>query len=187
MIQPREQYVLSGVTAADEFHLNKDVFLILLHARRVPPHIYLSVAGKIFSLGVKGPMVDGHMAQMLRFIKSQRAETLFIELMLPPVFSIPQLLERIRKITLGYNRVDEGITTCLTPVRDFCDEVYGTGKSDVNLIFDLLPKLQKRQVVGAIYQQHLGHVISQGCFAMNRYVVADIYESIYRAKAGIPI
>ena len=99
--------------------LGTGVYLIVLHARRVPPHLTLSVQGKLFSLSVKGPSVDGELSHLLRFIKQRSIETLFIKLAVPALFTIQQLRNEIKKYTLAYPRVDVGIATCLNPIKDF--------------------------------------------------------------------
>ncbi|MCB0396311.1 MAG: hypothetical protein KDD36_06645 [Flavobacteriales bacterium] len=180
-------FILNNVLPVSEEVLNNNIYLMLLHARQAPPHIYLSISGKIFSLGVKGAIIDGHMSQMIRFIKSRRIESLFIQLNMPPLFTPADLSDRIREITLAYPKVDAGIATCLTPVRDFCDEVYGTGIQNIHLIFDLLPELQRRGAVGGVYHYFLDDDIRNGSFSMKRYVVADIYESIHKANGLITV
>ena len=64
----------------DEF-LNNGIYLHIVHATTVPPHLVLSINGKIFSLSTKGPSLDGSMEQNLRFLRFKNIKTLFVEIL----------------------------------------------------------------------------------------------------------
>lgn len=171
-------YKISNLLSADENILMNDVFLVLLYATRIPPHLLVSVNGKIFTLSVKGATVDGELRALLHLIRKKNIETIFIRLALPPLFTMKQLHEEIRNCTLAYPRVDIGIATCLTPIRDFCSSVYEVEKKNVNLIFDLLPKLQEQNATGECYQMNLNKQLFENSILLNRYSVNDVYEAI---------
>ena len=92
----------------DEF-LNNGIYLHIVHATTVPPHLVLSINGKIFSLSTKGPSLDGSMEQNLRFLRFKNIKTLFVKLKLPLLVTQNDLLKRIRTIVSAYPRVDIGI------------------------------------------------------------------------------
>ena len=187
-------FKLSDIRPANEAVLLNDVFLILLHATRIPPHLLISVNGKIFTLSVKGATVDGELRALLQLIHKKKIETLFIRLSLPPLFTLDQLSTEIRSCTLAYPRVDIGIATCLSPINDFCHTVYDTETKNVNLIFDLLPKLQEKNVTKEIFHLNLDLTPdtavgtgpdpsprgegSNNSFALRKYEVNDVYEAI---------
>ena len=127
--------------------LNFGIYLHIVNATAVPPHLVLSINGKSFSLSTKGPALDGNMEQTLRFLKYKKVKTLFVKLKLPLLVTQEDLLHKIRLITSSYPRVDVGVATCLSPIKDFCKEVYDTNASDVQLIFDLLPRLADQELV----------------------------------------
>ena len=115
---------------------------------------------------------------------------------MPPVFTMKKLMDEIRSCTLAYPRADIGIATCLTPIKDFCHSIYDTETKNVNLIFDLLPKLQERKIMRDCYQINLkAHLTppkesfrtipspqGEGCltntFEIKTYQVNDVYEAI---------
>src|SRR4051812_223107 len=70
---------------ADETLLQNGVFLILLHANSIPPHLLVGVHGKIFTLTIKGATVDSELASLLTLIRRKHIGTLFIRLSLPPL------------------------------------------------------------------------------------------------------
>ena len=132
-----------------------DIYLILLYATRIPPHLLISINGKTFTLSVRGATVDGDLAALLALIRRKNIETVFIRLRMPPVFTMKKLMDEIRSCTLAYPRADIGIATCLTPIKDFCHSIYDMETRNVNLLFDLLPKLQERNAMRDCYQLNL--------------------------------
>ena len=171
-------YKIFDLLPANEVILQNDVYLILLYATRIPPHLLISVNGKIFTLSVKGATVDGELAALLQLIRKKKIETIFIRLNLPALFTIEQLKTEIRNCTLAYPRVDIGIATCLSPINDFCHSVYETEKKNVNLIFDLLPKLQEINAMTGCYHLNLDNYLLNNSFSLNMYEVNDVYEAI---------
>lgn len=171
-------YKISNLLPATEALLLNDVYLVLLYATRVPPHLLVSVNGKIFTLSVKGATVDGELPALLKLIRKKNIETVFIRLQMPLLFTIEQLREEIRNCTLAYPRADIGIATCLTPIKDFCHSVYDTETKNVNLIFDLLPKLQERNAMKDCYYMNLRFSPASNSFEIKTYEVNDVYEAI---------
>lgn len=167
----------------DEF-LNNGIYLHIVHATTVPPHLVLSINGKIFSLSTKGPSLDGSMEQNLRFLRFKNIKTLFVKLKLPLLVTQNDLLKRIRTIVSAYPRVDIGIATCLSPIKDFCNEIYHTNTNDVQLIFDLFPKLKEQGLVEEIYHLHLDDDLKGGVLSMDKYSVFEVNECIH-SSAGL--
>lgn len=177
----QSNYTISNLLQANEAILLNDVFLVLLYAKKIPPHLLVSVNGKIFTLGVKGASVDGELAPLLKLIRKKKIETIFIRLVLPPLFTLGQLQNEIRSCTLAYPRADIGIATCLTPIKDFCHSVYDTELKNVNLIFDLLPKLEKRNALHGCYHLNMEKYLTGNSFSLNLYEVNDVYEAIRKS------
>lgn len=171
-------YSIKGIHPANEAVLYSDVYLVLLHATRIPPHLLVSVNGKIFSLGVKGPMVDDELSSIVKLIKQRRVPTIFVRLSVPPLFTIDDLRKEIRKYILAYPRVDIGIATCLTPIRDFCGSVYHTETERVNFVYELLPKLFNQKAAGESYHLFMEPYLVEANFALPQYSMNDIYEGI---------
>jgi|ERR1051326_3394755 hypothetical protein len=178
----QSSYKISNLLPANDTLLKNGVYLVLLYATRVPPHLLVSVNGKIFTLSVKGATVDGELDTLLKLIRKKNIETIFIKLSLPLLFTLEQLKEEIRSCTLAYPRADIGIATCLSPIKDFCHSVYETETKNVNLIFDLLPKLQERNAMKDCYHLNCEKYLSGNSFALNKYDVNDVYEAIRQSS-----
>jgi hypothetical protein len=179
----RAHYIIPNILPAQEALLMNDVFLVVLYASRIPPHLAVSVNGKLFTLTVKGANVDGELSALLRLIRKRNIESLFIKLSVPAFFTFPELHKEIRKYTLAYPRVDVGIATCLSPIKDFCANVFDTDLKNVNFVFDLLPKLYEQKIISYCYQMNLGHLLKGNSFLLNKYTMNDIYEGIRSASA----
>ncbi len=159
--------------------LNFGIYLHIVNATTIPPHLVLSINGKVFSLSTKGPVLDGNMEQNLRFLKYKKVKTLFVKLKLPPLVTQEDLLHKIRMITSAYPRVDVGVATCLTPIKDFCKKIYETDASGVQLIFDLLPRLSDKELVEDVFHLHLAADLHGDVLLMDRYSVFEVNECIY--------
>jgi len=175
-------YQIPNILPAQEALLLNDVFLVVLYATRIPPHLAVSVNGKLFTLTVKGASVDGELRALIRLIHKKNIESLFIKLAVPPVFTLSELNKEIRKYTLAYPRVDVGIATCLSPIKDFCSTVYETDMKNVNFVYDLLPRLYEQKIVTYCYQMNLDRYLKGNVFCLSKYSMSDIYEGIRSAS-----
>ena len=154
-----------------------------MYATRVPPHILISVNGKLFSLSVKGHLIDADLNLYLRTIQKNKIETLFIKLIIPEIFTMEQLHSSIEKITLSYPKLEAGKITCLAPIKDFCGNVYSTDTSNVNFIFDLLPKLEKQAVIGNCYHLNMDkYFLQKNNFSLKTYSMFEVNENIYKSQ-----
>ena len=178
-------YIIPDIIPANEFLLMNDVYLIVLHASRVPPHLALSVNGKLYTLTVKGATVNGELISLLKLIRQRSIESIFIKLCVPELFTLQQLKNEIEKYTLAYPRVDVGVATCLNPIKDFCSSIYDTEISKVNFLYDLLPKLYEQKVITSCYHLNLDRHLTDDSFFMRRYSMNDIYESIRKINVEI--
>jgi hypothetical protein len=176
-------YTIRGIREANEALLMRDVYLVLLYANRIPPHLAVTVSGKLFTLTTRGATVDGELAPLLKLIRKNRIESIFVRLNVPLLFTMEQLHAEIKKYTLAYPRVDVGIATCLNPIRDFCGKVYDADAGKVNFIFELLPKLEARQAVGECFYMNMENYLSRDSFMLRTYTMNDIFEGIRGAQA----
>lgn len=172
------EYRIPHITAGNEEALLSDVYLVLLNVTRVPPHLAIAVNGKLFTLSIKGPTVEGDLRSLLRIIRQRSIESIFIRLAVPQVFTTEQLGEEIRKYMLAYPRVDVGLATCLAPIKDFCGSVYHTETKNINFIYELLPKLEELNVIDTCYHLNLERYLKKDDFFMRKYTMDDINEEI---------
>ncbi|MEO6883163.1 MAG: hypothetical protein ABI199_03960 [Bacteroidia bacterium] len=167
--------------ATENFFLN-DVFLVIINATKIPPHLALALNGKLFSLSVKGISMDGEIGSFIKLIHQKRIETLFVKLTVPTLFTMEQLREEIKKCLLVHPKVDVENATCLTPIKDFCGSIYQLETKKINFVFDLLPELEKQKKIQNTYHFNLEKHLVNNTFTLKKYTMHDIYESIQSAN-----
>jgi hypothetical protein len=173
------KYKLHGVSQFKKEYLKQGVYLVLLNALKVPPHLLLVVSGKVFSISTLGPSLDEDVEKYIRLIEKHQLATLFVKLSLPEIFTHDDLLEKVRTITSSYPRVDVGLATCLNPIKDFCSDIYAVDKDQINLVFDLLDELQLQKSIEGYFHLNLDQTIHKGEMSMDKYSVFEVNEAIH--------
>jgi len=144
------------------------VYICVLYAQKIPPHLILCVNGQYFSLEHKGLQM-GSTEQLERTISLKKIPTLIVEL--KHQVSIEEVKEIFNKYALT-----KGIT-CLQPIKNLLNQ------SDAEFIFELIPKLKGKQKVKAFYHLFLTSYLKEGTFTMRRYTKIDILRYIEELKA----
>lgn len=175
------KYRIAELSVFKKEYLKDGVFLVLLDALKVPPHLLLVVSGKVFSISTMGPSIDQEFEKYFRMIQKKQMPTIFVQLSLPLVFTKEMLTDKIRLITKSYPRVDIGIASCLNPIKDFCNDVYEVDKSRVNLVFDLLDGLKNQEVIVSYHHLNLDKELINGEIILNKYSVFEVNEAIHAA------
>lgn len=182
MFEVASKYHLQQVQTLNPLYLKEGVYVVLLDVLNIPPHLLLTVSGQFFSISTMGAALDEESEKYIQFIQRKKIPTVFVRLSLPPVFTQDDLLKKIRKITSSYPKVDVGIATCLSPLKDFCSEVYETDKNKISLIFDLLDSLKNQNVIEAYFQLNLEQEIQNGNLSIDKYSMFEVNEAIYGAQ-----
>lgn len=88
---------------------------------------------------------------LLKNIRIRKIPTFFILIKKHPVFSNDYLKEHFIQDIRQFKKVEEGGATCLSPLRNFFREAYDLDVTDVNFIFELLPKLEQATLIESVY------------------------------------
>lgn len=186
VVKKSRYYKIANIQPLLDNTLNNGIYIVILYANRIPPHLALMIDGKVFSLSVNGPKVNMDVHDLSKLIQSKSIETLFFQLKDQEDHTFLQLIEKMRELTLTYPGLDAGGATCLNPIREFCHSVYKTDITGVNFIFDLLPKLGN--VVIAHFHLNMESSLSKGLFYLEKYTMKDIDNMIRRLQPGkIPL
>ncbi|MBI3511988.1 MAG: hypothetical protein HY064_15120 [Bacteroidetes bacterium] len=164
------------------FHGN---FIVIFHARRVPPHLLASVHGNTFSISVQGPFAYEPLEKILDYVKRKKVECLFIEWNLPKDIPINKLLLHLEKNILLCKKVIAGKNSCLSPIRETIAEISGNEMRDACFIFDLLPIMESKKLLGKIYALNMENVIHNGIFPLVTYSQEELNEAIVAAGKKI--
>jgi hypothetical protein len=117
--------------------LEEGVFLCVIHANRIPPHIGISINGKFFSLKAKGKDVNIPIDRIVQLLHTKLIAGLFVKLN-PSLVSEEKV---IRVFNLLPSSI-EGKQTCLGPII----EIVGAPES-VEHIGDLLAYLESDESI----------------------------------------
>lgn len=175
------EYKILDLLPLEEKQLDDGVYLLILNARTVPPHLLLTVSGKVYGISTKGPSFDQSVDVYINYVKKKNIESVFVKLKLPAIYTDDQMLDSVRSIVKAYPRVDIGAATCLSPIKDFMNQIYCTEVHDVHLIFDLLPKLKSQNIIEGYFQLNLDDAMAKGELLMKKYSVFEVNEAIIKA------
>lgn len=121
----------------------KGTWLVLLHARRVPPHVGLMIHGNYNSLTVKGHELDIPFEAVYKTAVQKNIESIFIQVVPHPVFSADYQLSVLQEMIGGFSSVKQNEATCLSPVREFFSEFYALKLKPDELLFDFIDRLNR--------------------------------------------
>ncbi len=129
-----------------EKDLLKGVYVVMLHATRIPPHIGIVVDKKYFSLTIKGQEINHSIEALIKNINIRKIPTVFFKIKSNSTFTTHDLKEKIINHILQFKAVEIDVATCLSPVKLFF-EAYTIQTNDVNYIYELIPKLAEEELI----------------------------------------
>lgn len=150
MIQEKTTYQLKIDQSFQEPDLSKGLFIAVIHATRVPPHIGMIVDKAYHSLSIKGQDINTPIAALIKNSNIRKIPSLFIKIKSHPTFSDVYLREHFITNIQQFERVDIGVATCLSPIKLFFEEVYHLPMQDVNYLYELLPVLEANGLIETV-------------------------------------
>ena len=172
------EIIIPNIQKAEDVVLKKGTYILISEATQKPPHLSLLVEGKIFSLGVKGHQLNMPFELQLKLIKVKKINTLLIKLDTSLYIIGNQLFKEAKYNTIKFSKIEMGIATCLSPIKDFCANIFDLDMSRVNFIFDLLPILYERKLISACYHYNMEKYLVNNSFHFPKYTMQDIYERV---------
>ncbi len=141
--------IFNHIKPAESSKLNKKIFIILSNVNNIPPHIWVSAFGNVFSLDIKGFTANRSIDTVIRSFNKSKTPALFIELK-SPTFSHDYVINALSKIVTDLERVKYNSITCLDPVKQYCEMFYDMNTSNTKILSDLIPLLTKNNLIGEI-------------------------------------
>lgn len=132
-------------TPKTELNLLSGVYIWILHANKIPPHIGISVDGNYYSLKANGK--DMHVAHtsLLEIINRREIPTLLVKLK-----GVDLKIKDVEKAFLKYERAEAGQATCLFPLT----ELLLNETKDI-ILKELLEILVQRNAIETVFSLHL--------------------------------
>ena len=167
-------HILKEYKPAD---IEKGIYLVLLHADKTPPHICLLIDNTYHSLTIKGQELNISGNVLLKNISLRKICTVFIKIKKHPVFSNNHLNETFIEQVKQFDKVNDDINTCLSPIRLFFDEFYAIPKGQIKLVFDLLDALNKNDFIDTTCATNT-IALKENTFYLQTYNEADLKKQI---------
>jgi hypothetical protein len=162
--------------------LNKSLWIVVLHACRIPPHVGLLFNGNYFSLNLKGVEKNIDLSVLLRTIELQNIKSVFFKVKKHPVFSVDYLKEVFENDLSNYQKVTTD-NTCFKPVKLFFEEHYLFCSQPINFLFELFSPLITNEMIEKTIALNLKEEIFEGNFTFNTYNAKDINDKLASIKS----
>ncbi len=176
MIQEKVTYNIKINNSFDETNLSKGLYIAVIHATRIPPHIGMIIDKSYHSLSIKGQDINTPIAALIKNSTIRKIPSLFIKIKSHPTFSDIYLREHFITNVQQFERVDIGVATCLSPIKLFFEEVYGISMKEVNYLYELLPLLEAKGLIESVSALNLDEKNYQLPFYTNKEINAGINE-----------
>ncbi|MBC7863844.1 MAG: hypothetical protein IAF38_12790 [Bacteroidia bacterium] len=162
--------------------LRKGVFISVIDANKIPPHIGICINGNFSSLTIKGHELNVGAGVLLKNCSLRRIPALFIKIKDHPVFSYNYLDELLQSCIAEHKRVDVNGPTCLTPVKQFFKEGFHVDVNEIDFLFQLLPQLQKNELIVSCYSANITNETANGNYTLPVYTKNQIDERIEKVR-----
>jgi len=127
----------------DEFDLG--IYLWILHADKIPPHIGISKHGAYFSLKASGKDVAVPVKNVLQLLRQKSIPAVILKTSENSIIPV-----ELREIFNKYERAEAGKATCLTPVT----EIYFSEQQDL-ILSELLNLLNESGTLEEVFGLNL--------------------------------
>lgn len=176
MIQEGVIYKIKFNNLFDEKELSKGLYIAVIHATRVPPHIGMIADNSYHSLSIKGQDVNIPIVALIKNSAIRKIPSLFVKIKSHPTFSDVYLREHFITNVQQFERVDIGVATCLSPIKLFFEEVYNVSMKDVNYLYELLPLLESKGLLESVSALNVDEKNYQLPIYTNKEINAGIEE-----------
>lgn len=171
-------YTLSISNSFNKEFLNKNVWLIILHASRTPPHIGILIDGNYNSLTIKGHELNINIHILDKLIQQKKIESIFIQLKKHPVFSTEYQKEICQIYIQQFKQVGSDEASCLNPVKLFLQEFYGLKEIKNELLFELIERLKQNNYTEIVMSCNLENKITNKEFTLPLYTNSELQNTI---------
>lgn len=175
-----KNFVLHNLLPGSEKDFSYGTYIILLNASSVPPHLLLSVHGKIYSITDAGRQLGSPLEKLIGFIKRKKVPSIFVEIALEkhPGFDTEKFQLQAKNHFLQYEKVVEGKVSCLFPIRDCMAAIFGDEIKKAGFIFELLPMMEKVNGLGQSFELNLENTLVNGSFELLTYTNKQLKEAL---------
>jgi len=171
-------YKLKFNSAFKSEQLNNGIYLVVMHANRIPPHIGMVINGYYHSLSIKGQDIKTPVEALIKNIKLRAIPSLFIEIKQTDSYNDIYLMNRFIESVKQFPKVDVNVATCLSPIKLFFDEVYDISTNEINYLYELLPLLEDNSLI----KSSCSLFIDEKKYELPFYTMDNIHQEINRVR-----
>jgi hypothetical protein len=168
--------ILTPTKKFDKHQLTKHLWIVLLHANRIPPHVGLLINGNYNSLTLKGYEFDVDIEVLLKTISLKKIESVFIKVVSHPVFSFDFQIQIFKEHIKQFQKVKPNEATCLSPVRLFFNEFYALQLNTNELLFELIEQLNANNYLE--YAQSINFILPLNAIEIPFYTYEQLQQII---------
>lgn len=172
------KYQFAFDVLSDTEKLSKGVWLCLLHASRIPPHVGLMINGNYNSLTIKDREMNVASVALLKTISQKKIESLFIKLVKHPVFSDEHQLNIFQEQLQQFTSVKPYEASCLSPIKLFAEEFYALPCNEEELVFDFVDRLNDNDYITEVVGLNIKEMNNENVFTFKTYNHAQLQELI---------
>ena len=129
----------------DEEEFDRGIYLWVLHADKVPPHIGISKEGEYFSLKATGKDIAVPVRKILQLLKQKSIPALILKTSPNSIMPVD-----LAEVFGRYIKAGLGQATCLTPIT----EIYFSGQQDL-ILSELLNLLNESGTLEEVFGLNL--------------------------------
>ncbi len=166
--------VIENINSFHEFENNK-TYLLLIKVNQIPPHIAVIQNGGYYSYSTHGVKIHSDVSAFLSLINKKQTPTL--------IFELNSEISN-KKISGYYQNLNNLIEnqSCLIPVKKWLID-FNSIFLQSEFIFNIIPLLQKLNLISNTYCIHAKHLISENnSFILSKYNQEDINKAINNTK-----
>lgn len=168
---------ITEINASNRSQLDKDTWLVILHASRIPPHIGILINGKYHSLTIKGHELNIDIKALEKTISIKHIESLFLKLKPHPVFSLNYQTDVMIHFIQQFEKVNSQQSTCLTPIKFFLHEFYALQYQENELLFEMVERLKSNDFIVDVLSENI-NLNTEDIFKLPRYSTQELQEKI---------
>lgn len=163
--------------------LTKQLWLVILHASRIPPHVGILVDGNYNSLTIKGHELNVSVEALLKTISQKKIESVFIQLPPHPVFSLDYIKEISQLYIQQYTHVKHNEATCLSPIKLILQEFFALTAIDNELLFEVVERLHQNNYVNDVVALNVSEV-KNGEISLPIYSTEELQRVIEKERSS---
>lgn len=154
--------------------LDEGLFIFIIHATRIPPHLGLIYQGKVYDINVRGKKIGIPLRGFIDVICSKKIPSLFFRIDATSKKNIEKIINHQIAI---FDQVTMNVT-CLAPVKGVISELFVQKAVNCGFVFELIPLLFEYKLVTKTLHFGLEKDIVDSNFRFKTYTMHDIQNRV---------